>query len=539
MNVERHASHAPRTTPDQETTRWPPGIPFIIGNEAAERFSYYGMRSILVLYMAEVLYAQHPAFRHAPERFAQEHYHLFTAGVYALPLLGAIVADRLLGKYATIMSLSLVYCVGHAVLALFETSVWGLWTGLGLIALGAGGIKPCVSAHMGDQFGKNNWFRLRSAYQMFYFVVNFGSFFSTLIVPWVWRAYGASWAFGIPGLLMGIATLLFWLGRHRFVHVPARPGGKLGLLDAASSIALFMTVGHFFFTAGASIAVWLPTSLGFLALGLALFSWRQRLQPDDGFLAVLVWTLRAKLTPTRGTSAQAGSQPGFFGAARSHFGSEVVEGPIAVLRIVSVFVLVSFFWALFDQHGSSWILQARAMYRPSVFGQPIDAAQVPSLNPVLVMLLIPLMNSVVYPALDRAGVAFTPLRRMTVGMLIASLSFVAVALIQREIGGRGEGVVHIGWQIVPYVLITLAEVLVSVTGLEFAYRQAPRRMKSTIMSFWNLTVSLGNVLVALIAGLAKLPLEQFFWVFAGLMAASAVLFGVRAHFYEPRDYVQS
>jgi POT family proton-dependent oligopeptide transporter len=173
-----------------------------------------------------------------------------------------------------------------------------------------------------------------------------------------------------------------------------------------------------------------------------------------------------------------------------------------------------------------------------VFGTRLNAAQIPSLNPVLVMLLIPLMNALVYPAFDRAGVRTTPLRRMTAGMLIASLSFVAVALVQREIDARGAGVVHVAWQLVPYVLITLAEVLVSVTGLEFAYSQAPARMKSTIMSFWNLMVAVGNVFASFMSGLERLPLQQFFWVFAGLMLLAAIIFGIRARYYVARDQVQ-
>src|SRR5262249_15469538 len=89
----------PRSSPDHERRGWPPGIPYIIGNEGCERFSYYGMRSILTLYLAEVLYANHPAFRSAPAAYATAHYHLFVAAVYALPMVGAVISDRLLGKY--------------------------------------------------------------------------------------------------------------------------------------------------------------------------------------------------------------------------------------------------------------------------------------------------------------------------------------------------------------------------------------------------------------------------------------------------------
>ena len=134
----------------------------------------------------------------------------------------------------------------------------------------------------------------------------------------------------------------------------------------------------------------------------------------------------------------------------------------------------------------------------------------------------------------------TPLRRMTIGMFISSTSFVAGALIQSAIeAGDATGIkVHVAWQLIPYVLVTVGEVLVSVPGLEFAYTQAPKRMKSTIMGFWMLTVTAGNVIVAILSGLKSLDLVTFFWVFAGLMALAGALFGLRAAFYTPRDFTQ-
>src|SRR5439155_26053613 len=215
--------------------------------------------------------------------------HLFFAGVYALPMIGALIADRLLGKYRTILYLSLVYCIGQAVLALGANSLPGVYAGLILIAIGSGGIKPCVSANVGDQFGKANASRLRAVYQIFYFSINFGSFFATILTPFTLDAYGATVAFGIPGVLMLISTVIFWMGRWQFVHVPPKPGGRVGLLDVLSSVSLFMGVGHFFFTSGLlkgletwqAIVVAIAVSAAFLALGLYLFAWRLRLQPDD------------------------------------------------------------------------------------------------------------------------------------------------------------------------------------------------------------------------------------------------------------------
>ena len=549
----------PRTSPDQETTAWPPGVPYIVGNEVCERFSYYGMRSILYVYMAGHLYRQHAEYAARAEDLATAHIHLFSAGAYALPMVGAIVADRFLGKYRTILVLSLVYCLGHAVLSATEGSLVGLWIGLGCIAVGAGGIKPCVSAHVGDQFGRGNWFRLRTIYQIFYFTINFGSTFSFLIIPWVFdfrttetgflKVHAVSIAFGIPGVLMLIATIAFFMGRNVFVHVPPSPGGRLGFLDALASLSFFMAFGHLFLTGGQSWWVIALATLAFIALGAALFAARQRMEADDGFLPILLYAARARLGLAARTRSPAGQAPvldpsddlaesRFLAPAVERFGAEATRGPHAVLKIMSIFIMVSIFWALFDQNSTSWVRQAELMRTVKILGFEVRPAQVQALNSVLVMLLIPLMNSVVYPCVEKLGVRATALRRMTAGMVIASLSFVAVALIQQRIDRELPGTVSILWQVVPYLIITVAEVLVSITGLEFAYSQAPKRMKSTIMGFWFLTIAIGNVLVSLLAEFGKLPLVQFFWVFAGLMLLAGTLFGIRAHFYVERDFVQ-
>ena len=154
----------------------PGGIPYIIGNEAAERFSFYGMRAILVVFMTQYLVDSSGTLQAMSEEEAKGWYHLFVSAVYFTPLLGALLSDGLLGKYRTIILLSLFYCAGHAALALDDTR-WGLVVGLGLIALGAGGIKPCVSSHLGDQFGRTNQGLLSRAFAWFYFAINLGGVF--------------------------------------------------------------------------------------------------------------------------------------------------------------------------------------------------------------------------------------------------------------------------------------------------------------------------------------------------------------------------
>src|SRR6187431_2827381 len=186
----------------------PRQIAYIIGNEGCERFSFYGMRNILTVFLVTSL-LQH--LSEADRAGAAKHvFHTFVIGVYFFPLLGGWLADRFLGKYHTIFWLSLVYCVGQFCLALFVTNRTGFYVGLFLIALGSGGIKPCVSAFVGDQFDQTNKSRARVVFDAFYWIINFGSFFASLLMPIALRKFGGAVAFGIPGALMFIATLILW-----------------------------------------------------------------------------------------------------------------------------------------------------------------------------------------------------------------------------------------------------------------------------------------------------------------------------------------
>ncbi len=211
-----------RTTP-VKTAKMPPGIPFIIGNEAAERFSFYGLRAILVVYMTQYLRDRSGALAPMNENDANSWYHLFVASNYFFPMLGAIIADAFWGKYRTVFWISLVYCAGCIFLAADDTRL-GLFMGLGLIALGSGGIKPCVASNVGDQFGPDNAHLVSRAFGWFYFSVNAGSMISIPLIPVLLDKWGPRLAFGVPAALMLVATAIFWSGRYKFVHVP--PKGK-------------------------------------------------------------------------------------------------------------------------------------------------------------------------------------------------------------------------------------------------------------------------------------------------------------------------
>jgi POT family proton-dependent oligopeptide transporter len=438
-----------RTAP-LSSTEIPAGIPFIIGNELAERFSYYGMRAILVVFMTQYLTNADGVLSPMTESDAKAYFHLFVSITYFTPFFGALLADGLLGKYRTILLLSLVYCLGHFALAL-DTSQTGLLVGQTFIALGAGGIKPCVSAHVGDQFGATNQHWLSKVFSWFYLAVNSGAFIAMLLVPWLLKQYGSSVAFGLPGVLMLLATGIFWSGRHRFVHIPAA--------------------------------------------GSALI--------------------------------------------RETFSG---EGLRCLRKLVGIYLFIAMFWALFDQNGSSWVLQAQQMDR-LLFGFEILPSQIQAANPLLIVLLTPLFYQGFYPALARWR-PLSYLAKIRMGLFITVLSFVLVAIIQTRLdAGLKPSIV---WQLLAYLLLTSAEVMVSITCLEFSYTQAPCTMKSFVMSLYMASVALGNLFTSAVNflienpdGSSRLAGANYFWFFAGLMLLTAVGFVFYSRHYQEQHYLQA
>lgn len=423
------------------------------------------MKSILTLYMVNELMLEKTS--------AVSIMHTFMACLYLLPLLGAWVADRWLGRYKTILFVSLFYCLGHGVLAgsdLFEaveSRLYVLFLGLFIITLGAGGIKPCVSAFMGDQIIDKNPQLMTRAYSAFYWSINLGSFFSFLVIPWIRDNHGWSWAFAVPGIFMAIATYIFWCGRRSYHYVP--PSREV------------------------------PAD-----------------QREHGFMTIL-W---------------AAIQAGSWQAVELSHGAEFVRNVRRVLRVLCVFIFIVPFWALFDQTASSWVLQGTQMQAFSIGSFTLGAEQIQAANPLIVMILVPIVTLLVYPYIGKFG---SPLLRMGMGIFLSGVSFAMVALIQFNL--ESGATLSILWQLLPYCVLTLAEVLVSTTGLEFAYTQAPAYLKSTVMSFWNLTIFLGNMLVVGITYIVGTTAggeaisSSLFLTYAAITIGATLLYTIAARMY--------
>ncbi|XP_026218174.1 solute carrier family 15 member 1-like [Anabas testudineus] len=371
---------------------YPISIFFIVVNEFCERFSYYGMRAVLVLYFKY--------FLKWDDDFATTIYHTFVALCYLTPILGAIVADSWLGKFKTIVYLSIVYALGQVVMAVsaihditdanrdgtpdnmgFHIAL--SMVGLLLIALGTGGIKPCVAAFGGDQFADDQEKQRSTFFSIFYLSINAGSLLSTIITPML-RAQECGihsqqkcypLAFGVPAALMVVALIVFIIGSG--MYNKTAPQGNI-LVKVCKCIG---------------------------------FAIKNRY---------------------RHRSSQYPKRVHWMDWAEEKYDKLLIAQVKMVLKVLFLYIPLPMFWALFDQQGSRWTLQATTM--DGNFGAlVIQPDQMQTVNPILILILVPIMDSVIYPLISKCKLNFTPLKRMTVGMFFAALAFVAAALVQMQI----------------------------------------------------------------------------------------------------------
>lgn len=393
----------------ERSNKMPAGIWFIVSNEFAERFCFYGINSILAVFMAQHL--------HFTDARAASWQSLFKSGAYVFPLLGAIISDVLWGKFRTIMTFSLIYAAACVALALFGSHELALAGSLLFIGLGTGGIKPCVSTNVGDQFTAKNQHLIEKAFSWFYLAINLGSSISIYLCPELLDnpRFGPKWAFGMPAVMMVVATIVFVWGRHRYAVVP--PAGRKWLEEVRS-----------------------PKTVKLIA------------------------------------------------------------------NLVVIYLFVAVFWMLWDQsNGNTWTLQAQSMLmNKSIFGLfTLKGAQVQVVNGLFILIMAPLFSYAVYPFVERYT-KVTPLRKIGVGLFVTASSFFIIAWIEARL--MAGNVVSVWWQILAYGVLTAGEVLVSITALEFSYKQAPLTIKSFIMALFLLSTSLGNLGIAAVNNLMQRPL---------------------------------
>jgi len=362
---------------------FPLHVGFILGNEFCERYSYYGMRTVLVIYLTSDLIKW-------DDNTATAVYHAFTVLAYLFPLLGAMIADSWWGKYWTILSLSVVYAIGSGINMMSAIEPIGgdnqvihaalVSIGLIVIAFGTGGIKPCVSAFGGDQFSDDQDNYRRSFFSLFYFAINAGSLVSTFVSPIIRdqvQCFGDdcyALAFGVPTALMFVAIVLFMIGTPYYT----------------------------------------------------------RLEPTGNVFAAVSKTIWRAIKRRSKTPSKERTKEHWLDYANDGTNAQEIQNIKYVLRVLILYIPLPLFWSLFDQQGSRWTLQAVRM-NGIMGGTTILPDQFQICNPLIIIVLIPLFEATLYPFLRKKKINFSPLKRMGAGMWFACLAFIVAALVQSMI----------------------------------------------------------------------------------------------------------
>jgi proton-dependent oligopeptide transporter, POT family len=521
--------------------------------EVAERFAYYGFRAILILYLIRSLQYS--------ETTAIALYGYNSSLSYFTPLLGAYLADDCIGRYRTILSLGALYAVGLLLLTgATQISAALLWKrmmsflGLFLICLGTGGIKPCVSSFGADQLSGPTFDsatsedvsgremvsveedrdpfqtgggaitsserepmprdedseELRVYFNYFYFCINFGALTSIAIIPLVREYAGFTMAFAVPFGCMILALVVFWSQRSRYVHQPAQKDSDAGILRT------FQAVGHLVIQ---KIQSRYPS---WAASQSCHCICRQ-------YTSFQVGIIRSHKSSEDFDESESGND------AAPQRGTGFMEDAVQILHILPIFAMFPIYSCLYDQQGSVWTLQATHMYLP----WNMQPEQMNMINPVLIMILIPLFDRIIYPFLHRYT-SIPPLRLMSWGMFLTALAFSCSGFVETAIQSHekdeASSKVHVLWQLPQIVLLAVGEIFLSVTGLEFSYAQSPVRFKAFVSALYLSTTGMGDLLAGLLYStiFSLMNRAVVMHVCAVMMLVNLRVFLWVAHWYDHR-----
>lgn len=400
----------------------PKGFWFVFWGELAERASFYGMRTVLALYLVDEL--------RFGEASAASVMSFFLAASYLAPLLGGFIADRFLGRFRTIAAFAIPYLLGHVVLGLVPTRT-GLAIALLLLSLGSGAIKPNTSTLMGMIYeAEKKTALLGKAFSYFYASINVGAAIASLGLPLARERWGYAVALMVPAALMALSFGLFVIGKRHYPSEPPR---------------------------------------------------------------------------------------------RPQTGEERTAARATLRKLTGLFGLIAIFWFVYDQSSSTWIFFARERTDLTLWGDiKVTADQIQGVNPVFILVLTPLFNQL-WPWLSRRrGGEVTDTRKMLYGFWIVTgaMSVMAIAGLLSQ-GAK----VSVWWLLLATFVITLAELCISVVGLELAYRRAAPGTKSAVTGAFLVTVFVGNTFGGLFAGLyGRVSPGAYFALQALIVTVAAVAF---------------
>lgn len=537
-----------------ETGTWK-ACPFILGNECSERLAYYGMSSNLVVYFKKQL-RQHSTT-------ASNNVSNWSGTCYITPLIGAFVADAYLGRYGTIAAFSIIYIIGMTLLTL-SAAVPGLrpacpekdnchattmqsticFVALYLIALGTGGIKPCVSSFGADQFEDTDEVEKKhksSFFNWFYFSINIGALIAASVLVWIQMNVGWGWGFGIPAVAMAIAVAFFFSGTRLYRN--QKPGGSP--LTRISQVLV------------------------------ASFKKYQVNVPADGSLLYETADSESAIKGSR--KLEHTTDLRFFDKAAVETESDQTKGSVdpwrlctvtqveelkAIIRLLPVWATGIIFATVYGQMSTLFVLQGLTMYTQlGKGGFEIPEASLSIFDTLSVLFWVPIYDRLIVPAArkftgHKNGI--TQLQRMGIGLFISIFSMLSAGILElirlryvrrHDLYEEKKIDMSIFWQVPQYFIIGCAEVFFFVGQLEFFYEQAPDAMRSLCSALQLTTVALGSYLSTLLVTIVTkistrhgklgwIPdnlnhghLHYFYWLLALLSVLNLAAFILVARWY--------
>ncbi|XP_051148514.1 protein NRT1/ PTR FAMILY 8.3 [Andrographis paniculata] len=533
--------------------------PFILGTECCERLAYYGIATNLVSYLTKKL--------HEGNVSAARNVTTWQGTCYLTPLIGAVLADSYWGRYWTIAVFSTIYFFGMCILTMSATipslkppecvgsvcpsATPGQYTvfffGLYLIALGTGGIKPCVSSFGADQFDDTDSVervKKGSFFNWFYFSINIGAFVSSTVIVWVQDNAGWGLGFGIPALFMGIAIVSFFAGTplYRF----QKPGGS-PLTRMCQVLVATCRKRSFPVPDDSSLLYETPDKSS------AIEGSRKLLHTDE-----LQCLDKAAIVGEEET------RTGDYSDRWKLCTVTQVEELKILIRMFPIWATGIVFAAVYAQMSTMFVEQGMVM-DTSIGSFQIPAASLSMFDVISVIVWVPVYDALLVPIarkLTGKERGFSELQRMGIGLFLSVLCMSAAAIVEirrlalaRDLGISDKPVavpMSIFWQVPQYFLLGAAEVFTFIGQLEFFYDQSPDAMRSLCSALALLTTSLGNYLSSLILtvvtslttrggqtgwipdNLNEGRLDCFFWLLAGLSFVNMVIYVFCAKVYKSK-----
>ena len=490
----------------------PKGLYLLFVTEMWERFSYYGMRALFMLYMVQALLFD--------KEFASQVYGSYTGLVYLTPLIGGYIADRYWGNRRSIITGALVMAVGQFLLfssaCWYQDVSWAKWlmfVGLGLLVLGNGFFKPNISTMVGHLYTPDDS-RKDAAFTIFYMGVNLGSMIAPLVCGLVGntgRPEDFKWGFLASSIGMLLAAVIFQCLKNRYVVDPeGRPIGMAPRREPAPVVA----------TPTKSLSPRTLVMVGSTLLLTLLFSvnWSGEggVWAGADWIGSLIYATAIVIPVVILTDRSLTRQE------KTHIG---------VIYIIAFFVI--FFWAAYEQAGASLTFFADEQTDRHVFGWEMPASYFQSFNPVMIVTLAPLFASL-WSFLGRHGWEPSSPRKQSVGLLLLALGYLFIAMGVKDVVPGTK--VSMVWLTGLYLIHTMGELCLAPIGLSLVYKLSPARFSSLLMGVWYLSTSAANKFAGVLSGFypeagvqksflgySVNNLYDFFLIFVFLSGASAVV----------------